>query len=54
MTADEVARKFGVDVKTVYEWARAGKLPHNRTPGGTYRFSAREINELYAKHNDKG
>lgn len=36
----EVARLFDVEVSTVVEWARTGKMPAIRTPGGQqYRFN---------------
>ncbi len=34
MTPKQVAKAFGVDPKTVYRWARAGKLSYTRTLGG--------------------
>lgn len=34
----EVAEVFGVDRKTVSRWARSGKLPAVRTPGGHWRI----------------
>ena len=38
MTPKQVAKAFGVDPKTVYRWARAGKLSYTRTLGGVRRF----------------
>jgi excisionase family DNA binding protein len=37
MTADEVADLMGIHESTVYEWARAGKLPAMRR-GRVIRF----------------
>lgn len=34
----DVALLFCVDRKTVSQWAKVGKLPHIRTPGGHRRF----------------
>lgn len=34
----EVAQIFGVDPQTVFRWAKAGKLPSIRTPGGHRRY----------------
>ena len=34
LTPAEVATMFRVDPKTVTRWAKAGKLPSFRTPGG--------------------
>lgn len=42
LTRGMVARLFGVSASTVTRWARLGLLPAVRTPGGHYRFPARE------------
>ena len=39
----EVARLFGVSPSTVTRWARTGAIPTIRTPGGHYRFRARDV-----------
>lgn len=38
LTPREVARRFAVDPKTVTRWARTGKLPSIKTPGGHRRY----------------
>ena len=38
LTPGEVAELFAVDPKTVTRWARTGRLPAIRTPGGHRRF----------------
>lgn len=38
LTPSEVAQLFGVNVKTVSRWARAGKVASVRTMGGHRRF----------------
>jgi excisionase family DNA binding protein len=43
LTPSEVARLFRVDPKTVTRWAKAGRLPFIRTPGGHTRFYESEI-----------
>lgn len=43
--AREVAEKLGVEWRTVLVWARAGRLPWMRTPGGEWRFSAKWLRE---------
>jgi excisionase family DNA binding protein len=43
LTRGEVAAMFGVTPRTVILWARAGKLPSFRTPGGTFRFRKAEV-----------
>lgn len=42
----EVARLFRVKVRTVNKWARAGKLPSRRTPGGQRRFRPSDVEAL--------
>jgi excisionase family DNA binding protein len=46
LTSAEVASLFGVDRRTVVLWAKRGRLPALRTPGGQHRFRAREIRRL--------
>ncbi len=38
LTPRQVADRFAVDPKTVTRWARDGKLPSIRTPGGHRRY----------------
>lgn len=45
LTSVEVARLFRVDLNTVQAWARAGRMPWCRTPGGDWRFSKRWVYE---------
>jgi excisionase family DNA binding protein len=49
LTSAEVARRFGVDVKTVSRWANAGKLPYFRTLGGHHRFRLADVEQLLAE-----
>jgi excisionase family DNA binding protein len=46
LTSAEVASMFGVDRRTVVLWAKRGRLPALRTPGGQHRFRAMEIQRL--------
>lgn len=46
MTSAEVGRLFRVDTKTVTRWAKAGRLPSIRTPGGHRRYRSHEIEAL--------
>ncbi|MGH8919711.1 MAG: helix-turn-helix domain-containing protein [Actinomycetes bacterium] len=44
-TAD-VASLFQVSERTVSEWARRGRIPSVRTPGGHRRYPADEVRQL--------
>ncbi len=46
LTSAEVAALFGVDRRTVVLWAKRGRIPALRTPGGQHRFRADEIRRL--------
>lgn len=46
MTPKEVADAFLVDPKTVTRWARSGRLPATRTPGGHHRFRRDDVDEF--------
>lgn len=48
LTSAEVARRFGVSIKTVTHWAKKGQLPSMRTLGGHRRFDAAVIDRLKA------
>jgi len=51
LTSAEVAALFGVDRRTVVLWAKRGRLPALRTPGGQHRFRADEIDRLLKSNN---
>lgn len=42
----EVARLFQVSERTVAEWARRGRIPSVRTPGGHRLYPAEQIREI--------
>jgi excisionase family DNA binding protein len=44
----EVARLFGVDPRTIGEWARAGKIGFRLTLGGKRRYWESEVRALIA------
>lgn len=44
LTAQQVAKLFGVTLQTVYRWVKSGKL-RARKIGRTIRFSAEEIGQ---------
>lgn len=48
-TAAEVAEIFGVDVETVYRWARTNKIGYcPKLPGQrTYRFLQKHIDDFF-------
>lgn len=50
LTSAEVATLFGVDRRTVVLWAKRGRIPALRTPGGQHRFRADEIRGLLERH----
>ncbi|HET9732740.1 MAG TPA: helix-turn-helix domain-containing protein [Acidimicrobiales bacterium] len=41
----EVARLFQVSQRTVYEWARRGRIPTVRTPSGQHRYPAAAVRQ---------
>jgi excisionase family DNA binding protein len=47
-TAD-VATLFQVSERTVAEWARRGRIPSVRTPGGHRRYPASQVRQLLAE-----
>lgn len=46
LTPDEVASMFRVDPKTVSRWAKSGRVPAIKTPGGHTRFRRSVIEAL--------
>ena len=54
LTSAEVASLFGVDRRTVVLWAKRGRIPALRTPGGQHRFRADEIRDLLERHEGGG
>lgn len=51
IAAKEVGQRLGVNVKTVYEWARQGKIPSKRI-NGVLRFCPRELAEWLRNKGD--
>lgn len=49
LTPAQVARRFAVDPKTVTRWAKEGKLPSIRTPGGHRRYRQSVVDALAAE-----
>ncbi len=52
MTPKDVAILFQVDVRTVGNWARMGKLFHTRTAGGHRRYPEECVRALYQGDKD--
>jgi len=50
--AQEVALMFGVNVGTVRDWAKTGRIPAVRL-GGHWRFPREEINRLWREQEDQ-
>ncbi|VXB15134.1 DNA binding domain-containing protein, excisionase family [Aeromicrobium sp. 9AM] len=50
LTPAEVAALVYVDPKTVSRWAKAGKIPATRTPGGHRRFRWSDVQSLMPKN----
>lgn len=46
LTPQQVADRFAVDPKTVTRWARTGKLPCIKTPGGHRRYRESVIDQF--------
>lgn len=51
LTSGEIAEMFGVKPGTAYRWARSGKIPAVRTPGGQYRYPAAAARALLEGNN---
>jgi excisionase family DNA binding protein len=45
LRTDEVCRRYGFKARTVLAWVEAGKLPAIKTPGGQWRYPARELDD---------
>lgn len=54
LTRWEVALVFKVSPRTVTAWARSGRFPSTRTPGGQYRFRESDVNAQVAAQNANG
>lgn len=55
LTPTEVGELIGVHTDTVKRWAKAGKLPGVKLPGGWWRFRRAEIVAyVEALRNDTG
>jgi len=49
----DVALLFQVSERTVSEWARRGRVPWVRTPGGHRRYPAEQIRRLLMDGTDR-
>ena len=50
----EVAQLFQVSERTVAEWARRGRIPSVRTPGGHRLYPAEEVRKLLVASEGNG
>ena len=53
MKCDEVAERYGVKVKTVWEWIRTGKLEAFST-SKIYRVSEKHLKDFDRRNSTKG
>lgn len=54
MTPKQVASCFNVDPKTVSRWARRGRIPASKTPGGHHRFRWEDVQALLETQGEAG
>jgi excisionase family DNA binding protein len=45
---------FNVAPRTVTAWARSGRFPSTRTPGGQYRFRESDVDALLQEDDQPG
>ena len=50
----KVALLFQVSERAVTDWARKGRIPSVRTPGGHRRYPAEEVRALLMRTRDEG
>ena len=54
LTMEEVAKRLGVSLKTVYRWIEAGELPVSLMGERTYRIFERDfINFVYSRQRSR-
>lgn len=53
LTTREVARRASVHTKTVADWAKNGKVPVIRLPGGDLRFRRSDVDDLLSPAVEK-
>jgi len=50
----DVARAFRVSERTIAEWARRGRIPSVRTPGGHRLYPAGRIHQILEANEEAG
>jgi excisionase family DNA binding protein len=53
ISARAVARLFGANIRSVWNWAQAGQLPSHRTPGGQYRFRVADVDAFIRQRGEQ-
>jgi excisionase family DNA binding protein len=53
LRTSDVAALFQVSSRTVSEWARRGRVPCMRTPGGQWRYPAEPIRKLLNRPEER-
>lgn len=54
LTPKQVAQRFAVDPKTVTRWARTGRLPSIKTPGGHRRYRESVVDKMAVEAFESG
>lgn len=52
LRTSDVASLFQVSERTVSEWARRGRIPSVRTPGGHRRYPADKVHDLLERSRE--
>ena len=54
LTHGQAAARLGVDVTTLKRWRVRGYVPYRVTPGGHYRYKAKDIDALIKEYDAHG
>ena len=53
LTCEQVAERYSVKVKTVWEWIKDGRLPAVKVAGSVYRIRAEDLEAFEKQHETK-